>query len=81
VRWRRRNGWAVLAETCERTDTTPLQAMIAMGLNVLVTNTAFTGKVLVIDKKALDLIPRMQLPAEDASEFGVRVPYDFRMYR
>lgn len=76
MRRRWRNGWAELAEVCDGKLQSPLHAAIALGMNVLVTNTMLAGKVLVLDQ-----IPRITLPAEDASEFGVRVPYDYRMHR
>jgi hypothetical protein len=85
VRWRRRNGWAVLADVCAEPSVTPppsaLSEMIALGMNVRVTNTALAAKVLVVDRAALAEIPRMRLHAEDAIEFGVRVPYDLRRPR
>jgi len=83
MNWRRlipRNGWAVLAATCQLEQPTPWERMIALGANLRVTGTALAGKTLIVDDAALREIPRMRLEAEDAYEFGVRVPRDYRSY-
>lgn len=82
MRWRRRNGWAVLAETVERATraSSSFERMVALGANLIASNTVATGKLYVIDRAALEMIPKMRLTAEDATEYNVRVPYDVRFF-
>lgn len=68
----------MLAETCAAKSPTPLESMIAMGMNVLASNTFLAGRALLVDSERLAEIPRITVANEDSSEFGVRVPYDVR---